>query len=422
MTALIFDQSEIFCLYVDPFVSSRDICDALLKNNITPIALLSGSINYSEEEKKLRFPEEKFHSVIDLTTSTTEVILNQLSKLAIHYVIAGHEISLPISDHFANILCPDKANNKNTTSLRMDKFAMIESLTQKGMPGPKQIRMDSPLLTIEQRTYLETWSFPVIIKPTSQSGSRFVSQCANLFEVQNRLKNISQQLDNSTNVIQECLDGTEYYVNTVSWEGQHLVVSVHRYDKILYQNRPIYRYAEIVNPNSPEARESIAYVKKVLDIVDLRFGLAHTEIFLTADGPRLIEVNPRISGGHGFGNKLARLATGHTQAEILAQTIRDANSFTNFYQNPIDQLQQYGRVLYLQNWHPKNIGYPALERFSHLPSYQEHKFLKAVGQFTGTPESLLDTVILILLAHPNQQQIIDDYEYIMDCEQKGLLF
>ena len=52
-------------------------------------------------------------------------------------------------------------------------------------------------------------------------------------------------------------------------------------------------FVELIPCSGPEAIAVVDYTLKVLQAVGLRWGPAHTEVMLTADGPRLIEVNAR---------------------------------------------------------------------------------------------------------------------------------
>jgi argininosuccinate lyase len=69
-------------------------------------------------------------------------------------------------------------------------------------------------------------------------------------------------------------------------------------------------------PLAPEERDAIErHVVAVLDAVGLTHGISHTEVRVTAAGPRLIELNPRQGGGYIF--ELVRLVTGFNPLQVL---------------------------------------------------------------------------------------------------------
>ncbi|CAN5403863.1 hypothetical protein BH10PSE19_BH10PSE19_21210 [soil metagenome] len=417
------NNAASFCLIVDPYVTSHSICDALLKQNIAAIGLVTGRVSFQSHEAHLHFDPKKFEAVFTLQEWQEEALIAHLRQFPINYVIAGNETSLDICDSFAKKLSPQTANDPLTSCLRMNKFAMNEALHKAGIAAVQHLEISPLELTEEMQSTLSSWSFPLILKPSSQGGaSSFVSRCGDIDDLQCKLQNMKQANTVSSAVAQEYLTGVEYYINTVSWQGQHVVISVHRYHKTLFQGRPTYRYAEIVDPKTAEAVLGIDYVKHVLDTVDLRFGFAHTEIFLTSKGPYLVEVNPRLSGSHGYGNKLAHYTVGYTQAEVLAQTLNNPNYFSHLLQSPITSLKQHGRVVYLQNWQQRIIRAPNTKIFCDLPSYKEHLFLKQSDQMAEAPIDLCSTTMLMLLTHEDPAQIQQDYAYLLDCEAQELLF
>jgi biotin carboxylase len=59
----------------------------------------------------------------------------------------------------------------------------------------------------------------------------------------------------------------------------------------------VYESVEFVPFDLPGHDVLVRYVHGVLDGLGVRFGAAHTEVMMTADGPRLIECAARLSGG-----------------------------------------------------------------------------------------------------------------------------
>ncbi len=63
------------------------------------------------------------------------------------------------------------------------------------------------------------------------------------------------------------------------------------------------------------AREVETFVRGALDAIGYSHGLSHTEVMLTSDGPRVVEINPRQAGGHIF--DLIHLVAGTHPLELL---------------------------------------------------------------------------------------------------------
>lgn len=141
-----------------------------------------------------------------------------------------------------------------------------------------------------------------IVKPVRGVASEQVFLCRNLSNVEHAFEQIhgntvfgSPRHTHDTVLVQEFAFGTEYAIDTVSKDGEHKVAALWRYDK-----RPangasfVYHATELIEANESEIGTIICdYAMKALDALGLKWGTTHTEVILTCDGPRLVEVNCR---------------------------------------------------------------------------------------------------------------------------------
>src|SRR4029450_9890186 len=96
---------------------------------------------------------------------------------------------------------------------------------------------------------------------------------------------------NDAVLVQEFAEGTEYLVDSYSVDGRHGLVDVCRYTKVQRGDRiGIYDLVDFIEPDHPETLAVWPYIQRVLDAVGIRNGCAHTEVILTADGPRFLEI------------------------------------------------------------------------------------------------------------------------------------
>jgi biotin carboxylase len=155
------------------------------------------------------------------------------------------------------------------------------------------------------REFLRNCGPPMIVKPTNASGSLGIfriDDAAQCDEVWERL----QALEQTEAMAEEYLDGPEISVESFSFAGKHLILTVT--DKLTMEN-----YVEIGH-SMPAAlphdfRQQLeSFTCTFLNIVGLREGPAHTEIKLTRRGPRIIESHNRPGGDRI--NELVRLVTG----------------------------------------------------------------------------------------------------------------
>lgn len=161
---------------------------------------------------------------------------------------------------------------------------------------------------------------PVIVKPVSGSGSVGVRMCISLDEVASQAKALLDQRENERGqalpqkvLVESIAQGPEYSVEAFS----NKVVGITK--KYL---GPLPGFVEVGHDYPAEltaptrtALERAAL--SALDAMGMVWGPAHVELRLTEQGPKIIEVNPRLAGG--YIPELVRLASG---IDLISQTIR----------------------------------------------------------------------------------------------------
>ena len=192
--------------------------------------------------------------------------MTQLRKLKIDRVYSGGEVSLAISDQIAAVLTPEFANPIATSSWRSDKYEMQEAARKAGINAVKQLKVGH-LLTPEEEKQLALWDFHVILKPINSSASIGVFICHSVHEVKHILATqkvidlFGQPLNEF--VVQEYLQGTEYFVDGFSFRGKHWISGVQEYQKKLFNDNLIYLYAEVVPFTENQANICVDYVKQL---------------------------------------------------------------------------------------------------------------------------------------------------------------
>ena len=141
-----------------------------------------------------------------------------------------------------------------------------------------------------------------VVKPTHGAGSVGVRICNNRDELIKAYK----ELENSLNMygeegvktlIQEKIDGTEYIVNTVSYNGVHRLSSIWRYQKqVVEGGGKVYDYCESINSLETGCTRLVKYAFDTLDAIGYKYGAVHGEYMVDEQGPVLIETNCRPMG------------------------------------------------------------------------------------------------------------------------------
>lgn len=162
--------------------------------------------------------------------------------------------------------------------------------------------------------------FPVVVKPVCGTGSAGVKLCRRADEVAAHADALLQQHHNERGLpvphrilVEELVEGSEYSVETV---GRKIIGITQKYLGVL----PYFVEVGHDFPAELPARTSAVIhqaVLQTLEALSLGWGLTHTELRLTAEGPKIIEVNPRLAGG--YIPELVRLACG---VDLITEAIR----------------------------------------------------------------------------------------------------
>lgn len=225
-----------------------------------------------------------------------------IAKLAAHQpaaVLTGSEFGVELADLLAARLGLP-GNDPATSAARRDKSLMAEQVAQAGLPVAAQLRTRSMAEALAW--FKARGGASVVAKPLDSAGSDNVFICHDALELQAAVETILgstnlMMLDNQALLLQEYLSGDEYVINSVSHEGEHWITDVWKSSKTFAADgRKIYDCEDLLPADAPQLPQLIEYVQGVLDALGIVHGPAHTELILTAEGPRLLETGARLSG------------------------------------------------------------------------------------------------------------------------------
>ncbi len=187
--------------------------------------------------------------------------------------------------------------------------------------------------------------------------------------------------------------------------------------KVVISGRPIYQSFSWVSPEQKDAKTIINYIKEILTAINFDYGPSHVEVFLTSEGPRLVEVNPRISGASGFHNKMCKLVTGRDQADLLADLYAYGELEIEKYTPKIKHL--FAKVICLCNVNnPGPLNMAALNKIKAATSFQEvHLPVKELYPETTDMHSLVG---FVLLANTDEDKLEQDYQMIIGIQDEEL--
>jgi len=182
-----------------------------------------------------------------------------------------------------------------------DKLAMRERLREAGLEAvhAQEVKDAAALHEFGAR-----YGYPFVLKPVDGTGSRGVTRIDSpddIGEVWPRAIGLRGRGDLAFAkfypvdrfVAEEFIDGPEYSVESFSFGGSHIAIAVT--DKISDGVIEMgHAQPAVLTPQDESALAG--HVVAFLDAMGLRDGVAHTEIKMSASGPRIVESHDRVSG------------------------------------------------------------------------------------------------------------------------------
>lgn len=301
-----------YAVVVDPLGTGQDYPLAFRDAGVATVAVLSAE-KPIEPFRHSWHPEHYAH--VHVFDGDVAGLADQLRGYRPRCVIAGAETGVELADALVERLLPGTGNAPvaaGQPSPRRDKWAMAQAVQRAGLPHLRQFCSADPGEIDDwlRRSGLD--GSRLVVKPPRSGGTdnvHFVAEGEDwrphFDAVYGRINTL--ELRNDAVMVGEFAEGTEYMIDSFSVDGRHGLVDVCRYVKSRRGDRlGIYDLVEFLAPDHPAVAQVWPYTQQVLDAVGLRNGCAHTEVVLTAGGPRFLEVGARpAGGGHQMITKLA---------------------------------------------------------------------------------------------------------------------
>ncbi|MDF2725540.1 MAG: bacD, partial [Paenibacillus sp.] len=182
------------------------------------------------------------------------------------------------------------------------KHLMRQALDRAGLANPGYRLADSWTEVEEADVAI---GYPLVLKPVDLASSAFVSLIRNREELEKAYRaldafplNFRDQPRDRTYLLETYMAGEEVSVESVSYQGETTILGVT--DKSV-TGTPFFIENGHMYPARLDAATQSAvtqYVRDALKAVGFDHGIAHTEVKLTAEGPRIVEINPRTAGNY----------------------------------------------------------------------------------------------------------------------------
>lgn len=356
-------------------------------------------------------------------TGNLEALCEALSRHQPSACLAGTETGVELADRIAERLGL-RGNGTQLSAARRNKYLMGEAVRAAGIAAVRQ------LLAVEAEQALQ-WKHShhldeVIVKPVHSAGTDSVSLCrsddevrvafAKIFGTTNRLG-----IFNDAVLVQEVLRGTEYFLNTISCDGDAFFTEIWEYQKRnINQHDCVYDNNRLLPHDGEVPTKLRKYVLEVLRALGIRWGAAHTEVMLTERGPVLVELGARLDGLSV--PAVNQAAIGFSALELLVDLYLDPAAYAKKTRNPF-ALKAQARTVYLTSYQAGTVvEIPGEKLLRALPGFFQLRLRAKPGSTLVPTVDYFTAPGFLTLIHPSAEQIETDLAAIRQWEKSQQIF
>lgn len=253
---------------------------------------------------------------------------------------------------------------------------------------------------------LGTYTFPLITKPTDNSGSRGVMLVHNEDELAEALSYSSENGRRGDVIMEEYMQGPEVSVEIMVSHGVPQVLQVT--DKLTTGAPHFVEMGHSQPSRLPE--EAQVAIRDLASRAALSIGIqngpVHVEIILTKNGPKMVELGARM-GGDCITTHLVPLSTG---IDMVGNTIKIALG-----EDPdLEQKMCKGSAIrYFNAPHGVICEISGVEEAEKLDGVQEITFVKQAGDSVGDIGSSTDRVGFVIAQAESAEEAVNVCESVL---------
>ncbi|MDD7766758.1 MULTISPECIES: ATP-grasp domain-containing protein [Anaerococcus] len=313
----------------------------------------------------------KKHNIDAIMTLASDMPIMTVAKVSKKLGLVGVDLDTAI-----------KATNKSK---------MRESLKSFGVPVPLFYKVDSLDKCIKAVNKIKDKGYKCILKPADNSGSRGIVLLPDFNEktiniAYNYSKNNSR---NKIVMVEEFMEGPEVSVETISVDGKCNIIQIT--DKIT-TGAPY--FVEMGHSQPSQLTSNIKDKIKEITIsankaIGIKNGPSHTEIKITKDGPKIVEIGARL-GGDNITTHLTPLSTG---VDMVESCIRIALG------EKIDIKTKYRKasaIRYLDQSYGKIKSIEGIDEARKIPGIKQVSIVRNEGEILDGIKSSSDRIGFVI--------------------------
>jgi len=252
-----------------------------------------------------------------------------------------------------------------------------------------------------------SYAFPLITKPTDNSGSRGVMLVHNEEELAAALSYSSENGRRGDVIMEEYMQGPEVSVEVMVSHGVPHVLQIT--DKLTTGAPHFVEMGHSQPSRLPEDAQAAIrdLASRAALSVGIENGPAHVEIILTKNGPKMVELGARM-GGDCITTHLVPLSTG---IDMVGNTIRIALG-----EEPdlTQKLHKGSAIRYFNAPCGVIRAIEGVEEAQRIPGVQEITFVKQVGEKSGDIGSSTDRVGFVIAQAESAEAAVAVCERVLE--------
>lgn len=285
-----------------------------------------------------------------------------------------------------------------------DKGEMIKAFEAAGVEHPWYYIVTD---YSELKTVIEKVTYPCIMKPTDNAGSRGVVLCHSRAELEDEYEYSHRESRSGTVIIEEYLQGPEFSIEVMVVDGEPHVLQIT--DK-LTTGAPHFVEMGHSQPTR-QCRENQEIIRnlaiRACKAVGINVGPAHVEMILTKDGPKMVELGARM-GGDCITTHLVPLSTG---IDMVGCTIKLACG----EKIDIEPKFNKGAAIRYFNAHNGTIkAVEGIEEAKKIPGVREIAIVHQIGEIIGEIGSSTDRVGFVIAQAETAEDAVMICEKVME--------
>ncbi|MGE7696505.1 ATP-grasp domain-containing protein [Lysinibacillus sp. NPDC094177] len=254
------------------------------------------TILFTNNEKQLQqrnaYPD--IHKMILIDTSNIKIMKDEILNLSKN----GFEIKTIVSFvdpfvHIASILCDEFCDNKtSSTAIEMMEDKEKTRNFLKNQPYSPKFFLLKPNESVTNNI-----EFPLIVKSPKSTGSKDVLLANDTGQLEKHLSHLRSKNPGETIMVEEYIEGPQYLVEALVYNRQANIIGIIEQEITQGKRFIITGYGVLVKAPKDIQTGLEEVLQSIVKEFNIENGALHLELRLTKNGWKLIEINPRISGG-----------------------------------------------------------------------------------------------------------------------------